>query len=151
MFERWRAQTEPIELDEHATNRFLNDSVRVFEQSKDATQTTAHSMRVHFTEQPVMTRRMFLRVWAVWFAATVLGTAIYLPNRLAPSDQAVATALGAIAALPSQDAFETAYLDYAFSPHTSDLGYYAKDTSPSSELVVSPHHQQPQAPNTSSP
>ena len=129
MFRLWKAQLAPLQLAGEDAQAFLNDSVRVFKQTREAK--VPGSIRVSFVEMAPMTRLSFLRMWVVW-AALVLCSAsfIYVVDPTNPSDIAVDQAVQALNLQfqGSVDAFDAAFYKHAFDGPLADLGFYAKDT-----------------------
>jgi hypothetical protein len=148
MFRVWKAQKEPWVLDKDQSKAFLEETIDVMEQTR--VEKTKGSINVSFTPKPPMKRIAFLKVWLIWFAVAVGGLAGTIIST--PSDKQVMSAIQHITTtFPTVDAFDNAFLNYAFdSPGTSlDLGWYsfANGASPlfKVRIDVIEHHETPMA------
>jgi hypothetical protein len=124
MFRVWKAQKEPWVLDEDQSKAFLEETIDVMEQTR--VEKTKGSINVSYTPKPPMKRIAFLKVWLIWFAVAVGGLAGTISST--PSDKQVMSAIQHITTtFPTVDAFDNAFLNYAFdSPGNSlDLGWYS--------------------------
>jgi hypothetical protein len=103
------------------TKSFLSQKVDVYQQTKIGTSSSGRVVTVDYTQLEPMSRGAFYRMYVVWYACHVLSMAT-------TSNAAVTTALAAIrSSISNAQQFEDAYLEYVFTPDTTDLGYYAKD------------------------
>ena len=120
-----------IHLDSTQTSAFLAEKIDVYAQYKyteGILDQNPSIISVDFIVAAPMSREAFLRMYLVWYANTILGARIKAEDPMAPSDANVSTALDVINTLiHTAEDFEDAYLDYAFSTDSTDLGFYAKD------------------------
>jgi hypothetical protein len=135
VFEKWRAQKKAWELNEEETEAFLNEPVEVAKLERVAKAPGVCQARG--SPLPPMTRIVFLRVFVVWYAIAVLGAAIFNPHPGDnPADVAVQQALDRMADMDITS-YNNAYNKYVFDGDKQDLGYYARNTQPSGNFVVS--------------
>ena len=126
MFMSHRTQRQPLVFSAAQTASFLNEKIDVYQQTKIDASSSGRVVTVDYDQLAPMTRGAFYRMYVVWYASQVLSSSIGFS--MAPSNAAVTTAAAAIrSSIDSAQQFEDAYLDYVFTPDTTDLGYYAKD------------------------
>jgi hypothetical protein len=109
---------------------FLDEEIDVYQQTKIGASSSGRVVTVDYTQLEPMSRGAFCRMYVVWYASYVLSmaTSSNIGSSMAPSNAAVTTALAAIrSSISSAQQFEDVYLEYVFTPDTTDLGYYAKD------------------------
>jgi hypothetical protein len=113
-----RTQKQPLVLTAKQTRSFLAQKVDVYEQTKTGTSSSGRVVSVGYQQLDPMTRGAFYRMYVVWYANQVLNDGV-------ASVQAAVAAIKA--GVNSAQSFEDSYLEYVFTPGTTDLGYYAKD------------------------
>ena len=127
MFMSHRTQRQPLVLSAAQTKSFLYQKVDVYQQTKIDASSSGRVVAVDYDQLAPMSRGAFYRMYVVWYASQVLSCSS-IGFSMAPSNAAVTTAVAAIrSSIDSAQQFEDAYLDYVFTPDTTDLGYYAKD------------------------
>ena len=127
MFMSHRTQRQPLVFSAAQTKSFLNEKIDVYQQTKIDASSSGRVVTVDYDQLAPMTREAFYRMYVVWYASQVLSSSS-IGFSMAPSNAAVTTAAAAIrSSIDSAQQFEDAYLDYVFTPDTTDLGYYAKD------------------------
>jgi hypothetical protein len=120
VFMSHRTQQKPLVFSATQTKSFLDQKIDVYQQTKIDASSSGRVVTVDYTQLDPMSRGAFYRMYVVWYACHVLS--------MATSNAAVTTSLAAIrSSISSAQQFEDAYLEYVFTPDTTDLGYYAKD------------------------
>jgi len=115
-----RTQRRPLVLTATQTRSFLAQKVDVYEQTKIGASSSGRVVSVGYQQLEPMTREAFYRMYVVWYANKVLNDGLPMAS--------VQAAVAAIkAGVNSAQSFEDSYLDYVFTPGTTDMGYYAKD------------------------
>ena len=129
-----RTQQQPLVLTATQTRSYLTQKVDVYDQTKTGTSSSGRVVAVGYQQLEPMTRGAFYRMYVVWYANKVLNAGI----PMTPSNSSVTAAVAAIkAGVNSAQSFEDSYLEYVFTPGTTDLGYYAKDNEMPAFLKVS--------------
>lgn len=135
-FKVWKAQTEPLKLDEDQTRSFLDENVNVYKQTREAR--ANGTISVVFSSYRSVPRITFLKLWILWFAIAIGGVTL-IPT-LIPDDNDVMEAVKYVTTnYPTVKAFDAAYYKHAFDKpgDNLDLGFYAKDNAISPFLKVS--------------